>query len=1628
MKTTYIPNSKHWLYPMLLILARATKFNLLIISAALLGQAGNAPAQGVFDYGASAPTPGASDISQLTSQANSGPTGLNYYVDSGNPGQTFTTGSNPQGYVLSTLYLQEQSGSAGGGQPGLSAYTLRIYSLTSFSSGSAVLISTYVTTNKTTFTQGDWIKFTGLTNVLSPGSVYGYAIARNGSGWWRPANTALDPYTSGECASFPTASGNPTFSAGYNAAFDLSLLPKTDPLVTPTLISPANPIYAGTLVTLSASFSGTAPFTNFVWQTDGGSGGVTWTTLAGSTTNSYSLDTTSLVAGTYEYHLIVSGAAGTTTNTAASMTLDNASGPTIVANTTLTPSTIYTSGSTVMSATFDGTLPIYYQWQYSNGVTSYLIPGATLSSNTLSNVQFTNAGYYSLIASNNPGGIPTVNTSTPALLTVTPQVILSDLGGTTPIPGAYDIDQFSTNGNTGDPDANVDNYYDNSGPCGQTFTTGSWSGGYQLNAVNIEYGTVNGGHAAGNTYALRLYSISGGTATLLSTYVNQNTVPATALGDWMSWTGGITNVLAPNATYAYTFSSTGGGYEQLDCASGNPYADGTICTIPAAGGAVTLGASGNYDATFDLNLAQLGGAPTPPFVVINTTISPSSTVAGYPVTMTASIGGSAPLAYQWQFSDGATFTNNISGATNSSYTIYDVETNNTGYYQVVATNSAGFTNSGLASLTVSPLTDVEIVHYGASAPPVSGYDIAQLSTAGNQGAPAGLNYYDDNGNPPGQTFTTGSNIYGYELSELYIDMGSINGGHASGVTYTLSIYSISAGSATLVSAYVNNNTAPAIGTGTWTKWIGLTNILAPNTTYAYTISANGGYLQVANATNNLYAGGQLCVIPTGGGAVNYGSDPNEDGTFLVHLLAGPVVPDFGPTLISDTTLTPSGAFVGGSVTMGSSFSGIPLPTYQWMFNNGSGAVPIAGATSATYTISNAQLTNSGAYYLVASNNPNGIPTTAASTPVSLIVGLPGQTNNTLAEILDASSSPPQPGAYDISQLVVAIPSVVSNLNYYVDNVAPPGQTFTTGNTPPSPAGYPLNTIYINQELSTIGGGAGAAQTYTLGIYQMVGSNAVLLTSYSSANTLAVTDGDWIRWIGLTNILKTNTTYAFSIKSTIGSWKLGNDSLYGAADSQGDLYTNGHAALLPATGIGAVNYSTDPDVDAAFLIGLTPLGAPVVLNDTTISPSSCFIQQSVSMSAIFTGTTPIHYQWQFVDTNNVTHLIAGATNNTYTIASATLGNNGTYSLLASNALSGGTNVSSTPETLTVTLPPQSFVADFSYGSDYGGSGVLGIGTYWNTILNTGATSVDSTAAFADDGVTSLGIGFNATMTWDYFNTSPTALFSDYLLNQTGVPSTFGFSNLPNGIYNLVIYSCDGGYARSTTTFGIGNTFQTATTTTGASFVENNNYVEFTNIVVTNGTISGTWVDGSQEGALCGAQLQLTYSLDNNSIVILSEPPASVTATNGQPFSLSVSAVGPGTLYYQWYNNDAPVADATNSTYNIASAVSTNAGSYDVVITNQTSLAVTSSVSVVSFVSSVNTSPPKLTATVSGGVLSFSWPADHTGWRLLVQTNNLASGISTNPADWGTVPGSTEVDQTNLPIVPGNPTEFYRLTYP
>jgi hypothetical protein len=70
-------------------------------------------------------------------------------------------------------------------------------------------------------------------------------------------------------------------------------------------------------------------------------------------------------------------------------------------------------------------------------------------------------------------------------------------------------------------------------------------------------------------------------------------------------------------------------------------------------------------------------------------------------------------------------------------------------------------------------------------------------------------------------------------------------------------------------------------------------------------------------------------------------------------------------------------------------------------------------------------------------------------------------------------------------------------------------------------------------------------------------------------------------------------------------------------------------------------------------------------------------------------------------------------------------------------------------------------------------------------------------------------------------------------------------------------------------------------------------------------------------------------------------------------------------------------------------------------------------------------PLLTYVVDGSNLVVSWPSDHCGWKLQVQTNAPPSGITTS---WYTITDSSTNHVWTLPIDPANGSVFCRLVSP
>jgi hypothetical protein len=1118
---------------------------------------------------------------------------------------------------------------------------------------------------------------------------------------------------------------------------------------------------------------------------------------------------------------------------------------------------------------------------------------------------------------------------------------LADFGTTAPTPGTDDVSQLGVS--SGSTPTGMNYYFNNGSPPGQTFTTGSHASGYILNSVYILTDDNSGQiPVGGQVYELRLYSVAGSTATLVSTFDSQGGFVFTDY-DWLQWTNlGI--ILTPNTQYAYTLRSTTAGWERLASTSGNPYAGGEAVLIPTAGGALVTESTHDYDAAF-----MVGLTPVTTLMVAAPTISPSSAVTGgTAVTLSTVVAGGTTYAYQWQTDGGSGGAlTNIPSATSATLAL-DTTGLSLGLHQfaVAVTSGSLSATSSVSVLTLYVSSGATLTDMGTVVTPGL-YDISQLDGGGSGD---GLNYYDDNNPPPGQTFTTGTNTQGYYLSSVTVGTGG--GGSGSTLTaqgYNLWIYSVSGNNATLLANYTNASFSFAYGD--WLTWSGFTPlVLKPNTTYAYAFRRNTtGWagMTTTPTTSDLYTGGQICLIPQVGGTITFGTTGTSDAAFDLTLLPIGVGPSPYP-FAGGIAFSPGRTAVAGTqVTLSEPATGATPLHYQWRTDGGTGG----SLTNLPSNDSSNLLVNTsgwvpGAYkYNVVVTNAYGASTSAVAT-------LTVTYTDATALLTDIGATEPQLSfADDITQLA-PVAGTADGLNYYFDNGTPPGQTFNTGT---NPDGYTLTSLAIRMA-DNAGGIPSAGQAYLLRLYTVSGSTAVLYATYTSATNFTYTTSDWLRWSGLAVPLAPNKTYAYTFgRITAGSgWeRLSNTS--------GNPYLGGQIVLIPTTG-GAMTFGSTGDFDGTFVVGLAFAGYPIVTPPTFVPGSTVYAGTPVTASASVTGTGPFTYQWQTdggntgVFTNipaansatlaiNTTGLdslapayrlvatnsagptlgepgaltvnsasspmiatditstpspvfpgsstvtfsvsivgtlpisyqwqvdkgsgltsIVGQTNASLTLTNLKASDVGSYSLHATNALGymdSGSAVVYPQPAAPMTVNFQWHSTEGGDVGNYTGSGVAGFGTgtFWNQVVGPSSWSPGTYScgnAYADDGTTIVGTKWTLVTggSWDWTSTPTIPLLDSAASAYAAQSFTFG---LPNGIYNIVLFSCNGTEASTAnggTVFTLNGMTRTALPTQDTSFVQGNNYVVFSNVVVTSTSLAGTWepVTGKSYGSVNGAQLQ------------------------------------------------------------------------------------------------------------------------------------------------------------------------------
>jgi regulation of enolase protein 1 (concanavalin A-like superfamily) len=253
---------------------------------------------------------------------------------------------------------------------------------------------------------------------------------------------------------------------------------------------------------------------------------------------------------------------------------------------------------------------------------------------------------------------------------------------------------------------------------GQTFTTGSDSGGYRVTAIWIRHcGYTNDpaltywSFAAGSAETFRItdpaQTNTAGFAVDTETYTITGAEPnnpggfnfsTTGTGLWLRFGLANTNViLLPNKQYGFDITGIGGDFFETWGTSNDVYSGGTAYA-GSTGGAVDdtlVPLVGDRAFLVEIN----GGSFAPPPIIQPTiTNQPANVMVpmGANAVFAPAYSGTLPFAYQWYFN-----TNTLLiGETNATLVVAGATTNQVGTYSVIVTNDSGGATSSVARLSV----------------------------------------------------------------------------------------------------------------------------------------------------------------------------------------------------------------------------------------------------------------------------------------------------------------------------------------------------------------------------------------------------------------------------------------------------------------------------------------------------------------------------------------------------------------------------------------------------------------------------------------------------------------------------------------------------------------------------------------------------------------------------------------------------------------------------------------------------------------------------------------------------------------------------------------------------------------
>gem|GEM_PF-1882146 len=571
------------------------------------------------------------------------------------------------------------------------------------------------------------------------------------------------------------------------------------------------------------------------------------------------------------------------------------------------------------------------------------------------------------------------------------------------------------------------------------------------------------------------------------------------------------------------------------------------------------------------------------------------------------------------------------------------------------------------------------------------------------------------------------------------------------------------------------------------------------------------------------------------------------------------------------------AMIGSNVTFSVAATGFGSLGYRWRFNG----TNVPGVTNSVLTLTNVQPANAGDYTAVVTNSLGA----ATSLVAVLTVSTPPFITNS-----------PQ------GQTVVAGGNV--NLTVGAGGTTPLSYQWRKGGTPLG--GQTSSTLAL---ISVTANDAGS--------YDVVVTNLIGAVTSTPPATLIVNVPAFITNTpsSQTVVVGANVNFSVGAGGTTPlryQWRKGSLALTGQ--------TNSSLALSSVATNDAGNYDVVVTNVAGSVTSTPPavltVNVPPVIN---VAPQSqtVVVSSSVNLSVNAEGTAPLSYQWRKDGTAN------GQTSSTLAFASVTTNDAGSYDVVVTNV--AGIVTSTPPAILTVIVPPAITSAPQSQTVVVGANASFSVGATGTAPLR---------YQWRMSGV-SIGGQTNNTLLLATTTTNDAGSYDVVVTNVAGIvtsapPATLTV-NVPPFITN----------APQSQIVGTGANVSFSVGATGTAPLRYQWRKEATPLTdQTNATLTITSVVASNAGSYDVVVTNMAGSVTSsppatltvNTAPFITTAPQSQTVVVGANASFSVGAAGTVPLRYQWRKEATPLTDQTNATLTITNVVASNAGNYDVVVTN------------------------------------------------------------------------------------------------